>query len=147
MELPILYPLDKPNRQISFRNLKHINPNSLTFDLQHLSSVNFQTVTDSMNFYNASLSNLLDPHTPLKTRTVTFTHSAPWYTSELREMKKAGRALEQRFKVSCLTVNKFGNIRRPIQNPSVMHGLVSSPVSSTIALETPKYFFPLSITF
>lgn len=141
MKLPILYPLDKPKRQISFRNLKNINPNSLTFDLQHLSSVNFQTVTDSVNFYNASLSSLLDLHAPVKTGTVTFTLSAPWYTSKLREMKKAGRVLERRFKVSGLTVHKFGNIRRPTQNPSVMHGLVSSPISSKIALETPKDFF------
>ena len=107
MVLPILYPLDKPKHQISFRNSKNINPNSLTFDLQHLTSVNFQTVTDSVNFYNASLSSLLDLHAPVKTRTVTFTHSAPWYTSELREMKKAGCVLERHFKVSGLTVHKF----------------------------------------
>lgn len=119
MELPILYPLDKPKRQISFRN----------------------TVTDSVNFYNASLSSLLDLHAPVKTGTVTFTLLAPWYTSDLGEMKKAGRVLERRFKVSGLTVHKFGNIRRPTQNPSVMHGLVSSPISSKIALETPKDFF------
>ena len=107
MEIPILFPPDKPKRQISFRNLKNINTNSLTFDLQQLSSVNFQTATDSVNFYNASLSSLLDLHAPVKTRTVTFPHSAPWYTSELRAMKRAGRVLEWRLKVSGLTVHKL----------------------------------------
>ncbi|KAL7377013.1 hypothetical protein ABVT39_019881 [Epinephelus coioides] len=43
---------------------------------------------------------------PPKTRRVSFLRSAPWYTSELREMKKAGRVLERRFIASRLTMHK-----------------------------------------
>ena len=108
MELPFPSPHTKPKRQIHFRNLKNINTDALTLDLQHLSSgsADFFSVTDSVDSYNQSLSSLLDTHAPLKTRTVSFSCSAPWYTCELRQMKAAGRVLERRFMASGLTVHK-----------------------------------------
>ncbi|KAJ8014669.1 hypothetical protein DPEC_G00018060 [Dallia pectoralis] len=50
----------------------------------------------------------LDLHAPVKTRTVTFCRSAPWYTVELRQLKAAGRAIERRYKATGLTVHKLG---------------------------------------
>ncbi|KAA0724132.1 hypothetical protein E1301_Tti022207 [Triplophysa tibetana] len=43
---------------------------------------------------------------PIKVRTVMFSRSAPWFTSDLRKMKAAGRALERQYKASGLTVYK-----------------------------------------
>ncbi|KAJ4946635.1 hypothetical protein JOQ06_024298 [Pogonophryne albipinna] len=43
MELSFQSPLSMPNRQIRFRNLRNINPNTMTLDLQHLSSANFSS--------------------------------------------------------------------------------------------------------
>ncbi|KAF3860818.1 hypothetical protein F7725_001073 [Dissostichus mawsoni] len=37
--LPLLLPHTKPKRQIRFRNLKNINPDTMTSDLQHLSTI------------------------------------------------------------------------------------------------------------
>ncbi len=73
---------------------------------QQLSSADFSSVTESVDFYNRSLSSLLDIHAPVKTRTVTFSRSAPWFTCELRKMKEAGRVLERRLKVTGLTVHR-----------------------------------------
>ena len=108
MELPFPSPCTKPKRQIQFRNLKSINPDALALDLQHLSSapLDFPSATESVDFYNRSLSGLLDLHAPLKSRTVSFSRSAPWYTCELREMKRSGRVLERRSKATGLTVHK-----------------------------------------
>lgn len=58
-----------------------------------------------MDHYNSSLSSILDIHAPLKTRTVTFTRSAPWFTSKLRVMKRSGRVLEHAYKTFGLTVH------------------------------------------
>ncbi|KAJ4929265.1 hypothetical protein JOQ06_004876 [Pogonophryne albipinna] len=91
-----------PKRQIRFRNLRNINPDTMTLDLQHLSSANFSSA-----YYNQSLNSLLDLHAPLKTRMVTFSRSAPWYTGKLRRMKTAGRVLERRLKASGLTVHRL----------------------------------------
>ncbi|KAJ8369327.1 hypothetical protein SKAU_G00093550 [Synaphobranchus kaupii] len=107
MELPFLSPHTKPKRQIRFRNLKKINPDTMTSDLQHLSSANFSSASESVDFYNNSLRSPLDFHAPVKTRAVTFSRSAPWFTCELREMKAAGRVLERRLKASGLTVHRL----------------------------------------
>ncbi|CAM4584818.1 unnamed protein product [Leuciscus chuanchicus] len=97
----------KSSRQISFRNLKNINPVTLTTDLRHLSAANPLSVTESVDLYNLSLSTLLDRHAPVKSRTVTFKRSAPWYTRELRLQKRTRRVLEQCFKDSGLAVHKL----------------------------------------
>ncbi|KAJ4934778.1 hypothetical protein JOQ06_007560 [Pogonophryne albipinna] len=107
MELFFQSPLSKPKRQIRFRNLRNINPDTMTLDLQHLSSANFSSVNESVAYYNESLNSLLDLHAPLKTRMVTFSRSAPWYTGELRRIKTAGRVLERRLKASELTVHRL----------------------------------------
>ncbi|KAF3851772.1 hypothetical protein F7725_005127, partial [Dissostichus mawsoni] len=82
----------KPKRQIYFRNLKHIDTDIMTLDLQQIPpSAYFTTVSESVEYYNKTLSTVLDLHAPLKSRTVSFCRSAPWFTSELRSMKAAGR--------------------------------------------------------
>jgi hypothetical protein len=98
MELAFPSPHTKPKRQIHFRNIKNIDTNALALDLQPLSSGSDDclSVTDSVDFYNQSMSSLLDLHAPLTTRSVSFSRSAPWYTVELRKMKAAGRVPEQR---------------------------------------------------
>uniref|UniRef100_A0A8C2IIF8 Reverse transcriptase domain-containing protein n=1 Tax=Cyprinus carpio TaxID=7962 RepID=A0A8C2IIF8_CYPCA len=107
MKMSSLSSFIKPKRQICFRNLKNINQETMASDLQHLLSVNSLPPMDSGDYYNNTLRSILDLHAPVKTRTVTFTRSAPWYTGDLRKMKAAGRALERRFKSTGLTVHKL----------------------------------------
>ncbi len=107
MELPLLSSYIKHKREISFRNLKNINTEDLSVSLQHLNSADFSSATESVEFYNKTLSSILDSHAPIKVRTVMFSRSAPWFTSDLRKMKAAGRALERQYKASGLTVYKL----------------------------------------
>ncbi|XP_059411042.1 uncharacterized protein LOC132144279 [Carassius carassius] len=115
LELPTLFPISKPSRKICFRNLKNINPVTLTTDLCHLFAANPLSVTNSVDLYNSSLSSLLDRHAPVKSRNVTFTCSAPWYTKELRLQKRTGRVLERRFKDSGLAVHKLAGTSEGLQ--------------------------------
>ena len=105
---PLSLPTHYPKRKIHFRNLKNINPDALTLDLKQLSAstADSHSVTEAVDTYNHSLRSLMDPHAPLKSCTVSFSHSAPWYTCELRTMKAAGRALKRRLMGSGLTVHK-----------------------------------------
>lgn len=108
MQLPIQSAITKQQRQICFRNLKAINPDNLNNGLtiipipSHLTPVN-----QLVNHYNNSLDHILEVHAPLKTRTVTFARSAPWFKDDLRKMKTAGRVLERRSIKSRLTVHKM----------------------------------------
>ncbi len=82
MELPLLSSYIKHKCEISFRNLKNINTEDLSVSLQHLNSADFSSATESVEFYNKTLSSILDFHAPIKVRTVMFSRSAPWFTSE-----------------------------------------------------------------
>ncbi|KAJ4938115.1 hypothetical protein JOQ06_002741, partial [Pogonophryne albipinna] len=68
MDMSFQSPLSKPKCKIHFRNLRNINPDTMTLDLQHLSSANFLSVNESVECYNQSLNSLLDLHASLKTR-------------------------------------------------------------------------------
>lgn len=63
-----------------------------------LTSEKSASTDDLVSQYNDGLYNLLNIHAPLKTRTVSFTYSAPWYTSALRQLKAQGRRLERVYK-------------------------------------------------
>uniref|UniRef100_A0AAQ5ZK56 Reverse transcriptase domain-containing protein n=1 Tax=Amphiprion ocellaris TaxID=80972 RepID=A0AAQ5ZK56_AMPOC len=106
MELPASSLLDKSKRQICFRNLDKIDQAALSADLKELST-DFTTAEEAVQYYNTNLHSLLDSHAPVRSRTVTYLHSAPWFTPELRKVKTAGRILERRYVKSGLTVHKI----------------------------------------
>ncbi|KAM3613444.1 uncharacterized protein V6R79_026117 [Siganus canaliculatus] len=54
---------------------------------------------------NSTLSTSLDALAPLKTATVSFSSSSPWFTPSLRKMKQTGRQLERFSRKSNLTVH------------------------------------------
>jgi len=100
--------LNKPKHKICFRKTKEINLEHLSYDLQKLTTSADHSTTDTLvDHYNIGLKGILDAHAPLKTRTVTFTRSAPWYTDALRRQKAAGRVLERRYVATGLTVHKI----------------------------------------
>ncbi|KAL7860169.1 hypothetical protein SRHO_G00153160 [Serrasalmus rhombeus] len=94
----------------------------MTADLKNLLHADLPSVNDAVDFYNKSLSRILDLHAPVKTRTVTFSRSAPWFTDELREMKAARRALERCYKASGLTVHKLAYREHQAYSRSIMKG-------------------------
>lgn len=95
----------KLKRQIRFRNIKNIDTSGFVAELQCLCR-DFTSADEALGYYNTHLSNLLDSHAPIKTRTVTFSCSAPWYSNELRKMKTVGWVLERRYTSTGLTVHK-----------------------------------------
>ncbi len=98
----------KPQRSVSFRNIKNIDLNVLDEMIDY--SVNqcyFSTSTsDLVWFYNNSLSQILDTVAPMRTRIVSFVNPAPWYSFELRHQKALGRRLERLCKRTGLEVHR-----------------------------------------
>lgn len=92
---------------MSFRNIKKINPSVLTDAIADFPPSDHLTSPDNLvSFYNFELQQLLDTLAPLKTRTVSFTHSAPWFTPELRQLKTRGRRLERLYKRTGLMIHR-----------------------------------------
>lgn len=83
----------KPKGQIHFKNLKNINHDILSLDLQQISSAKFSSASDFVDFYNKIMRSVLVLHSPVKTRMITFAQSAPGFTQELRKMKTDGHVL------------------------------------------------------
>ncbi|KAG1935820.1 adhesion G protein-coupled receptor L4 [Pimephales promelas] len=78
-------PTAKHTRTITFRNLKSISPFALTSSISHAISTSSlpsaPTASDLVNFYNHSLSTCLNQIAPLKTASVSFSNSAPCFSS------------------------------------------------------------------
>ncbi len=90
-----------PCRPITFRNIKNIDVPSPADELAIFSSK-----SELVSYYNDGLTTILDDFAPVKIRTVSFVHSAPWFTPELRELKTKGHRLELLYVRSGLTVHK-----------------------------------------
>ena len=97
----------RPDRIMSFRNIKNINITELNSLISmSISYPHLLFVTDLVNHYNSTLLTALDTLAPTKTRTVTFSTTAPWFTSQLRQLKTHGRRLERLAKKTGLTVHR-----------------------------------------
>lgn len=81
------HPSHQTEAAYHFRNLKSIDADAMAMDLKLLSSeyTNSLSVAELVDFYNQLLSSLLDVYTPITSRSVSFSHSAPWYTTELQK--------------------------------------------------------------
>ena len=81
-----------------FRKLQSIDVDLLRNDIQ--SSEYLNDTTGSMDAlterYLSELSELINVHAPLITRTVTLKPHAPWYNEELRDAKQLRRQLERK---------------------------------------------------
>uniref|UniRef100_A0A671W446 Reverse transcriptase domain-containing protein n=1 Tax=Sparus aurata TaxID=8175 RepID=A0A671W446_SPAAU len=94
-------------RLISFRNIKDINLDSLSSSIDSLMATqNSLTLEQLVSHYNTGLQQILISLAPLKTRSVSFSLSAPWFTPELRLMKAKGRQLERLYRKTGLHIHK-----------------------------------------
>lgn len=92
---------NKPTLLISFRNIKNIDMDILTTRQDNIQIPGFySTPDDLLLYYNNCLLNVLNSLAPVKTHSVSFARSAPWFTSELRALKVKARQLERRYKKS-----------------------------------------------
>uniref|UniRef100_UPI00358F88A5 uncharacterized protein n=1 Tax=Myxine glutinosa TaxID=7769 RepID=UPI00358F88A5 len=102
-------PAPRHYRTINFRKLNAFSPASFSSTLSEKMStspfVDLHTPSDLTDYYNHTLSSCLDQIAPIKTKTVSFTHSAPWFTPELRLMKTRARQLERLRNKTGLTVH------------------------------------------
>ena len=98
--------MTKPPRLISFRNIKAINLHTLSSTIASIPDPDYSSSPDELVLhYNTSLTSILNSLAPVKTRSVSFAHSAPWFTPELRSIKSKGRQLERLHKKTGLTVH------------------------------------------
>ncbi|XP_059188467.1 uncharacterized protein LOC131971162 [Centropristis striata] len=120
----------KEQRTISFRNIKHIVTTDLsTLISSYPSPPPASSLTDLVTHYNNCLSSSLTALAPLKTRSVSFTHTAPWFTPELRQLKATGRRLERLYKKNWTHCNNrvlFSTVSHLLQPPKTLPPEIST---------------------
>ena len=84
----------------NYRNLKVVNTDQLRKDLRDSElCTNPPSSLDVMiGCYNTTLTDILNRHAPLKTRTVTVRRRLPWFNEDIREAKRARRRAEKRWR-------------------------------------------------
>ncbi|CAB4021807.1 Hypothetical predicted protein, partial [Paramuricea clavata] len=89
-------------KKVTFRKTKAINTTTFVADLsatklcQHPPS----ELDKLVDCYNTTLTDLLDHHAPLKTKTVTVRPQVPWYSEEVRVAKRERRRAERKWRSS-----------------------------------------------
>ena len=86
-------------KTISSRNLKSVNNDAFRDNIEKslLLSAAFVDVSQSVDLYNSELSRILDCHAPLSTPRVTVRPAAPWYSNEIKTIKRKRRKLERQW--------------------------------------------------
>lgn len=91
-------------KEISFRQLKSIDMDSLRVDLKEseLCSKEFTDLDELVTCYNSTLSSMLDKYAPLKTKTLLNRKCVPWFNKEIKDAIKARRRAERKWRKSKL---------------------------------------------
>ena len=100
---PILYSLNisrPPSIPVSkhlIRSIRSINIKSFIRDITSSCLITHppSDLSDLIDCYNSTLSNLLNKHAPLKSKIIRSKPSNPWFTSALNKLKSAKRRLER----------------------------------------------------
>ena len=76
-----------PQRQtVSYWKFRSINNEAFRTDLHTaLSSVNKPDLTKLVSIYNTTITDVLDKHTPIRSKTVKQSHKQPWFTDKIRK--------------------------------------------------------------
>ncbi len=96
-----------PVKRVTYRSYKSFSLDSFLSDLTSLPLIT--NPSDSLELlveqYNVGLRELLDLHTPLRSKTVRIRPSAPWINEEVRQARKALRRAERVWRATGLTVH------------------------------------------
>ena len=90
-------------KNIQFRQIKKININQLKNDISTSALCNMNdelSASEKAALYDSTLSKLLDAHAPVISKTIKIKHTAPWYTNELRSLKRTKRKKERAWRKS-----------------------------------------------
>ena len=94
-------------KRISYRKIKNIDSVKFANDLQKVVQdlENISDLSELAEQYNVRISQCLDTHAPVKTKTVTVREQLPWYNSELLDIKRKKRKAEKMWRKSKNTQN------------------------------------------
>jgi predicted nucleic acid-binding Zn-ribbon protein len=103
-------PFRKPapvQKEFTVRRLNNIDIDELHSDILNSKLVTSPPcdITEYVQLYNNTLSDILDSHAPSQTKKVTIKQQYPWFTEEIRNAKKQRRKAERQWRKTKLQVH------------------------------------------
>ena len=97
----------RPRKSVSFRRIRDIDIVSFREDIStRLSTHNEDdSAEDFIQYFNSSMSDILEIHAPLITKTITVRPDTAWYTPDLHEIKRSQRRAERKASKTGQTVD------------------------------------------
>ena len=98
-------------KEISFRNIKGIDYESMLFDisqseLSHISCTTELSADQLVTLYNHTLLTILNKHAPLITKSVRSRSNTEWYTNDMQVAKREKRQAERLWRRTGLTIHR-----------------------------------------
>ncbi|XP_040912342.1 uncharacterized protein LOC121193970 isoform X2 [Toxotes jaculatrix] len=151
MDINIPIPGSKHTYTITFRNLKSLFPISFSSSISDIitaSSFPANPTPPELVVYNRTLSTCLNQLAPLKTKTVSFSHSTQWYTPELHILKKKQRQLDSLCKTALQNTEMLCLHSTPAISPLIwkITSLNSTAIKQNSSSSDPKRSSPLPRT-
>ena len=115
---PLLYELEycasavDGKKKIMFRNLKHIDTDIFSFELDLALKKAFdkkQSFKDCIEAYNQACAKTLDDHAPEYMKMINDLPTAPWFDSEYKNMRRERRKAEKKAKKPGSTTTDYKN--------------------------------------
>jgi hypothetical protein len=96
-------------KTITYRKLKNVNIDILKQDISEsvLCLQPADTIDELVQQYNKVLSELLDRHAPIKSKTVAAGPRPPWYNTDIAEAKKLRRQAERKWRASSMECDRI----------------------------------------
>ena len=84
--------------KVKFRKLKQINVEAFKSDLKasDLCTTSWSNLDDMVKCYDETLTGLLESHAPLKTKVIVVRPRVPWFSEELKRVKRKRRKQERK---------------------------------------------------
>ena len=98
----------KQERTISYRCLKNVDTKQFNDEVKEkLDSIPLSTeMSERVDVYNKTLSEIVDKHAPVKTKTIKVKSSAPWFDAEYANLRKLRRNAEKKFRRTGLDADR-----------------------------------------
>ena len=117
----LIVPEAKHEKVITYRSLKQINSDRFSADVSGKLAISCQSFGDNVKKYNEVLSEILDEHAPVKTRTSKVVPHAPWFDTEYDNLRKQRRKAERQYKKSKRATDKEKYINLRKQTTKLAH--------------------------
>jgi len=125
-------------KSVSYRKLRDVDITDIRQSIMDSLPIDItdSALNDMVSTYNTCLRDVIDQHAPIIERTIHLRPSSPWYSDELRCIKRERRKLERKWQLTGLEIHHQIYRNKCVEYNKLLNVTKSSYYSSTASLST-----------